>query len=93
LAGDSATASDHLAVLMTFNNPFDLPFAITAVNSNRVIRLEWMADAGRRFRVESSTNLMQWIPVASNIVSGVGGASATLTNLGSFEFFRVYRTP
>ena len=93
LVSDSATASDHLPVLMTFNNPFDLPFAVSLIKTNGSIRLNWMADAGRIFRVESSTNFVQWMPVASNVVSGANGVSLTITNQRPFEFFRVYRTP
>ncbi len=43
-SGDSETASDHLPVLMTFNNPYDPSFAIASVNlTNQFLTLNWQS--------------------------------------------------
>ena len=42
LADDDQTASDHLPVIMYFNNPFSPPFGLLALNgTNQDVRLIW----------------------------------------------------
>ena len=94
LAGDDETASDHLPVVMTFNNPYDKPFRLRSVaRSNLTVTLVWDSVAGQPYRVDSSTNLNTWSTLASNLLA----ASATFTfstNLNDpTRFFRVYRVP
>ncbi len=56
LASDSETASDHLPVLMVFNNPYEQPFRLLAtVVSNDTVTLSWQTQAGRQYHVEAAT--------------------------------------
>lgn len=72
--GDSATASDHLPVLASFDNPFARPFHVTLERSDQVIELSWPALRGQPYRVQRSTNLTHWLDVSGNLI-------ATSTNL------------
>ena len=89
-AGDDATASDHLPVLMTFANPYAQPFRMTTfTRSNASVNLQWGAVPGGVYRVESSTNLASWMPLATNLLTtnyaGSFSSNASATN----TFFRV----
>ena len=91
---DDQVASDHLPVLMVFNNPYDKPFQLTAITrSNPTVALTWESVFGQPYRVESSSNLTTWTVLASNLVA----ADATITyttNLPEAQrYFRVYRVP
>lgn len=91
---DDKTASDHLPVLMTFNNPYEVPFRITSLSlSNQLLTLRWVTSTGRVYRVESSLDLKTWTAFPTN-------QTATGTNLtlqtspgGSRQFYRVSRLP
>jgi endonuclease/exonuclease/phosphatase family metal-dependent hydrolase len=92
LAGDDATASDHLPVLMTFNNPYDKPFRLLSVTrSNLTVTLQWESVLGQPYRVESSTNLTTWGILATNFLA-TNSTCTYKTNLNDrTRFFRVYR--
>ncbi len=91
---DSATASDHLPVLFTFNNPYDKPFRLLSfTRSNLTVTLNWQSVPGQPYRVESSTNLTAWSTLANNLVA-TGTTFTYATNLNdATRFFRVYRVP
>jgi endonuclease/exonuclease/phosphatase family metal-dependent hydrolase len=94
LAGDNVTASDHLPVLMVFNNPYDKPFRLTSVTrSNPGVTLQWQSVFGQPYRVEISSNLTAWSTLANNLTAT--GTSFTFnTNVtGDPGFFRVHRVP
>lgn len=90
-SSDSATASDHLPVLMTFYNPYDSPFSVSiSPLTNRTLLLSWTGSTGRVYRIEQSTILTQWTTLASNVTAG----SFTVMNTNvAAQFFRVYRSP
>ena len=94
LATDSETASDHLPVLMTFNNPYDKPFQLLSfTRSNLTVTLNWQSVPGQPYRVESSTNLTTWSTLANNLVA-TGSTFTYTTNLNdAMRYFRVYRVP
>ena len=57
-AGDDSASSDHLPVLMVFNNPYTKPFQLTSITrSNPAISLEWESVPGQFYQVETSSNL------------------------------------
>ncbi|MBI5388174.1 MAG: endonuclease/exonuclease/phosphatase family protein [Verrucomicrobia bacterium] len=91
---DTVAASDHAPVVMWFHNPYNVPFALLSLSlSNQTVALRWESAAGRRYRVETSSNLASWSVVASNL-----GAAGTVfewrTNgAEAWRFFRVHRTP
>jgi endonuclease/exonuclease/phosphatase family metal-dependent hydrolase len=94
LATDSETASDHIPVLMSFNNPYDKPFQLLSfTRSNLTVTLNWQSVPGQPYRVESSTNLIAWSTLASNLVA-TGTTFTYATNLNDpARYFRVYRAP
>ena len=94
LASDDATASDHLPVLMVFNNPYEKPFRLLSANrTNSSVALTWEAVPGQPYQVETSSNLTTWIVLASNLTA-TGGLFTFTTNLaGDAQFFRVNRKP
>lgn len=94
LSNDCKTASDHLPVLMQFNNPFDVPFPITSLRlTNQSLTMNWLSITGRQYRVEASTNLPGWTILASNLIAS-GTNFTFVTNVSqAYRFFRVYRAP
>ncbi|MEK7782148.1 MAG: immunoglobulin domain-containing protein [Verrucomicrobiota bacterium] len=94
LASDAVTASDHLPVFMTFNNPYDKPFRLLSfTRSNLTVTLKWESVLGQPYRVESSTNLTGWNTLASNLVA-TGTNYTFSTNLNdATRYFRIYRGP
>jgi hypothetical protein len=94
LASDSATASDHLPVLMTFANPYEQPFRFTALTrSNATITLTWQAVPGQQYRVENSSNLTTWTVLAANLTATNGNFSYRTNALDERLFFRVRSGP
>jgi endonuclease/exonuclease/phosphatase family metal-dependent hydrolase len=92
LASDSATAADHLPVIMTFRNPYDVPLVIRGLTlSNQVATIRWTTIPGDRYLVESSTNLTAWEPAAAGLVAQTNELSVPFTVAGANQFFRVAR--
>ncbi|MBP9900660.1 MAG: immunoglobulin domain-containing protein [Verrucomicrobia bacterium] len=94
LASDSVTASDHLPVLMTFNNPYAQPFHLVSLTrSNQTVTLKWETVAGQPYRVEDSTNLTKWNALASHLVATSNSCifATNLTDIG--RYFRILREP
>ena len=93
-ANDDFVASDHLPVLMVFNNPYSKPFQLTSITrSNPAVTLKWESVIGQPYRVEASTNLTAWSTLSSNVVA-TGTNYTFSTNLNDdARFFRVNRVP
>ena len=92
LAGDDATASDHLPVLMVFNYP-DPALRVSVVMTNQMVLLKWPALVGRTFEIQTSSDLSDWSVAQSN-VTAVAGEQTWTTPVGSGEkFYRVVRAP
>jgi hypothetical protein len=93
-ANDDIVASDHLPVLMVFANPYDTPFRLLSIGvTNPVVTITWESAPGRRYRVDASTNLTTWAPVASNLIATGLTLSFTTNSATATRFFRVYRAP
>ena len=94
LSTDSATASDHLPVLMVFDNPFNTPFQISSItDSNQQVTLSWPTATNRQYRVDGSIDLTNWTAISSTLTaSGTNDVFTTNVN-DAVKFFRVYRTP
>lgn len=93
-SNDDRTASDHLPVFMVFANPFNVPFRLLSVRlTNQIVSLTWESQSNRSYRIEVSSNLMAWTPLADDLIAT--GANCTFqTNLSDpSRFFRVYRAP
>ena len=93
-AGDNATASDHLPVLMVFNNPYDQPVQIASIiRSNQSLSLTWNSVIGQPYSVESSSNLTAWTTFATNLTA-VSDVITLMTNSSEgVNYFRVVRLP
>lgn len=91
-SNDDIVASDHLPVMMVFNYP-DPALRLTLARSNATSVVSWPALVGRRFRVDSSTDLTSWTTLASNLVATTSTYTFTTNVAGDTRFFRVYRTP
>jgi endonuclease/exonuclease/phosphatase family metal-dependent hydrolase len=95
-ANDDKIASDHLPVLMVFNNPFDAPFKLLSIaQTNQSVTLQWESQNNRSYNVETSTDLFSWMPFATNIATTTTNSPFIFTTNVSdpVEFFRVYRAP
>ncbi|HOX59233.1 MAG TPA: endonuclease/exonuclease/phosphatase family protein [Candidatus Paceibacterota bacterium] len=92
LASDSATAADHLPVMLTFRNPYNAPLVISSLAlTNRVATLRWAAVPGERYRVETSER-PDFSPVAStSIVATQTGVALSVPATNSRQFFRLLR--
>jgi hypothetical protein len=90
---DSSNASDHLPVLMVFNNPYDKTFQLTFfARTNPGVALKWESVPGQPYRVQISSNLTTWSVLASNLVATNYSYTFTTNNVpGSMKFFRIYR--
>jgi hypothetical protein len=89
-ASDDSVASDHLPVLMTFNNPFAQPIRVTTFNyTSPGITLQWTSVAGWNYRVDISSNLTVWTPFATNLAAAGTNFTFTTNVTGSRNFFRV----
>jgi hypothetical protein len=91
---DDITCSDHLPVIMSFSNPYSIPFSVTSVAvTNQTLTVTWQSIAGRVYRVDSSVDLSVWAPFATNLVAGGTNFTFTTNISGDTQFFRVIRSP
>ena len=93
-SNDDVTASDHLPVLMVFGNPYDKPFQLLSIaRSNPAVALTWQSVPGQPYRVEGSSNLVNWSALASNVVATGANCTFTTNLTDSLKFFRIHRGP
>jgi endonuclease/exonuclease/phosphatase family metal-dependent hydrolase len=89
-SNDSRIASDHLPVLMTFNNP--APFRMVSIGAtNQWLQLQWQAFPGSEYSIYSSSNLASWLLVNPGLTSTGAVMSWTSQTSGPRQFFRVLR--
>lgn len=96
-SNDDKIASDHLPVLMTFANPFNTPFKFLSIaRTNQSLTMKWESQKNRTFNLEGSSNLISWMPFATNLYSATTNTPFTFTTNNFSEppkFFRIYRVP
>jgi subtilisin family serine protease len=69
-------------------------FLSTAVQTNRLVQLQWAAIPGRVYQLESSTNLVTWTPLTGWLQASGSPMSYAGTNFNSgSQFFRVQVRP
>ena len=94
LSNDDATASDHLPVFMVFANPYSKPFRLTSITrSNTALALTWQSVLGQPYRLETSSNLVNWSVLAQNLTATGATFSFSTNSAPDSQFFRVYRQP
>lgn len=86
--GSLASAGARLTVF----NPFNL--GTTSFQPGGLVQIVASGDNGRSYRLESSTNLVNWNPVVTNTISG-GAATFTDSGAGSqvLRFYRIVLLP
>ena len=93
-ASDDSVASDHLPVLMVFNNPYTQPFQITSITRNdSLVALQWESVPGQLYQVEISSNLWSWTALATNLTATNFNSSFTTNASDPAKFFRVHQGP
>jgi endonuclease/exonuclease/phosphatase family metal-dependent hydrolase len=96
-SSDDFTASDHLPVLMEFNNPFNTPFKLLSlVRSNQSLTLQWESQVNRNFSIETSSNLFSWTPFLTGVFTATTSSPFVFTTnniADSIKFFRIRREP
>ena len=93
-SNDDRTASDHLPVFMAFANPFNGPFRLLSVGmTNQIVSLTWESQSNRSYRIEVSSNLITWTPLASNLVATGAHVTFSTNAAEAPQFFRIYRMP
>jgi endonuclease/exonuclease/phosphatase family metal-dependent hydrolase len=93
-ASDDSTASDHLPVLMVFNNPYTKPFQFTSVTrSNPAVSLKWESVPGQFYQVETSSNLTAWSVLTSGLTATNYVFTFTSNSTEPAKFFRVHQGP
>jgi endonuclease/exonuclease/phosphatase family metal-dependent hydrolase len=95
LGGDSATSSDHLPVMMSFNlatppQPFQM---LALVRTNNQVTVSWQSTPGGIYRLETSSNLITWTTLASSLVATASQFSLSTNLQNPALFFRAYRQP
>jgi len=96
-SNDDKIASDHLPVLMVFNNPFDTPFRLLSIaRTNQSLTLQWESQNNRSFDIEASPDLVAWTPFVTNLATTNGNSPFNFTTnnvTDPVKFFRIYRVP
>ena len=90
LASDDQTASDHLPVLMVFNNPYGSRIQIRSITlTNQVVTLTWDFAPGRQYSIEESGDLTIWSTLATNLTDNVALLTLATNAPSERQFFRV----
>ena len=86
-------ATDHLPVMVVFNNPYS-PFPIlSATSSGGALTLRWQSQINARYRIESSTNFLNWMVQASNLLATATNNTWSTAWNGAAQFYRAMRQP
>ncbi|MBI1177640.1 hypothetical protein GC207_09400 [bacterium] len=93
-ADDDRTASDHLGVLMIFDNPYSVPFRVTQIDVNGgFLSLRWESRAGSRYSVESTSDFTNWQDAATGILTGGTEGLWNTTAPATTRFYRLFEEP
>ena len=91
---DDRVASDHLPVLMVFKNPYQNPFNLLSVtHDGPAVSLNWESVPGQQYTIESSTNLVAWVPFATNLMATNFTQMFNTNAPANVQFFRVRKVP
>src|SRR6185503_19288639 len=88
-ADDDAMASDHLPVLMVFNNPFTKPFKVTAFTvTDASVSVTWESVPGQSYRVEAASSLPTWTTLADDLLATNYNFTFSTNSPAPIQFFR-----
>lgn len=91
---DDRTASDHLGVLMIFDNPYSVPFRVTQIDVNGgFLSLRWKSRAGSRYSVEWTSDFTNWQDAATGILTGGTEGLWNTTAPATTRFYRLFEEP
>lgn len=91
---DSRIASDHLGILMVFENPYVVPFQITGIErTGRYLSIRWEARPGRRYSVEWTSDLRTWSEAANGILAGGAEGLWNTAPPAANRFYRLFEEP
>ena len=94
LADDDQTASDHLPVIMYFNNPFSQPFRLLAIGlTNQDVTLTWESASGRLYWCGSVLQPDRLGDPGEQPARDGTNCTFTTNTTEALRFFRVYRVP
>ena len=89
----TATASDHLPIMMTFHDPDDVSEPNLAISKNDdLVNLRWSTLEDSINRLESSPNLKEWNIVEDELLSTSGTIDYSSTTTAERLFFRLTQT-
>jgi len=92
LRTDSATASDHLPVMMVFGIPVAAPFHLRSISvSNEVVALTWETTPGGIYDIEGTSSFVAWTSAATNLVATGTNLTHAVTASHEEQFYRVVR--
>src|SRR5262245_26648263 len=90
LQSDDKTASDHLPVLMVFNNPYGTPFRLESIRvSGGSFSFDWETTSGRQYDVESSPDFKSWTRVATHLAATGPNLTWSTNAAEPLRFFRI----
>lgn len=93
-SNDDRIASDHLPVLMVFKNPYQNPFQLlSVVRNDPTVTLNWESVPGQQYRIESSTDMLNWTSFATNLMATNFTQTFSTNAPAAVQFFRVRKTP
>ena len=88
-AGISATSS---VVNVTVVNPVTVNLSAPSVNNGK-FTFNYAANAGLSYVVQSSTNLLNWVSLATNVAASSPVPFTNALNPAGIQFYRVGRLP
>jgi endonuclease/exonuclease/phosphatase family metal-dependent hydrolase len=91
-SNDDKVASDHLPVVMVFANPYTKPFRLTSfTRTNSAVAMQWESLPGQSYRVECSSNLVNWATQADRLTATNYYYYLSTNRTNDRQFFRVRR--
>jgi hypothetical protein len=92
VATASGISSTSAVVNVSVVNPVMVNLSGTTVNSGQ-LSFSYTADAGLAYVVQSSTNLVDWVSLATNVASGSSVLFTNALDSAGASFYRVGRLP
>ncbi|HZL43622.1 MAG TPA: endonuclease/exonuclease/phosphatase family protein [Verrucomicrobiae bacterium] len=90
---DDRLASDHLPLIVSFNNPYDKPFRIINITRNESgMGVRWESVPGQKYSVEESGDLRTWTAICDEVAASESTCDFTAPAEPGRCFLRVRRS-